>query len=107
MGWPTSRSHGTWSSFGALRASRGDPEAALEPDELADRWEEELADLAVTGSLRTMVLHPFLMLDERWSACVARLLGFVAELARERRTWVVAGDAFADWLHGSKAALRS
>ncbi len=94
-------------SFGALRASRGDPEAALDPDELADRWEEELADLAVIGSLRTLVLHPFLMLDERWSACVARLLGFVAELARERRTWVVAGDAFAEWLNGSKAALRS
>jgi peptidoglycan/xylan/chitin deacetylase (PgdA/CDA1 family) len=94
-------------SFEALRTSRGDPQAALEPDELADRWEEELADLAITGSLRTLVLHPFLMLDERWSTGVARLLGFVAELARERRTWVVPGDAFVDWLHDPKAALRS
>ncbi|HTP23053.1 MAG TPA: polysaccharide deacetylase family protein [Solirubrobacteraceae bacterium] len=94
-------------SFGALRISRGDPQAALDPDELADRWEEELADLANTGSLRTLVLHPFLMLDERWSTAVERLLGFVAALARERRTWVVAGDAFADWLHDPKPALRS
>ena len=90
---------------GQLRGAprlRGDSEAALEPDDLADRWEEELADLANTGSLRTMVLHPFLMLDERWSAGVARLLGFVAALARERRTWVVAGDEFADWLQTRK-----
>ncbi len=94
-------------SFGALRTSLGDPEAPLEPDDLADRWEEELGDLANTGSLRTLVLHPFLMLDERWSTSVARLLGFVAALARERRTWVVAGDAFVDWLHDPAAALRS
>ena len=78
--------------------SRGDPESALEPGELADRWEEELADLANTGSLRTMVLHPFLMLDERWAGGVSRLFAFMAALARERRTWVVAGGVFADWL---------
>ena len=94
-------------SFEALRVLRGDSEGSLDPDDLADRWEEELADLAVTGSLRTLVLHPFLMLDDRWSAGVARLLGFVAELARERRTWVVSGDEFAEWLQHSKAALRS
>jgi peptidoglycan/xylan/chitin deacetylase (PgdA/CDA1 family) len=94
-------------SFAGLRASRGDPEAALDPMELADRWEEELQDLAATGGLRTVVLHPFLMLDERWSAGVGRLLGFMAELVRERRTWVVAGDEFVDWLHGSRAALSS
>lgn len=94
-------------SFAALRASRGDPEGALEPGELADRWEEELGDLAVTGTLRTLVLHPFLMLDERWSAGVSRLLAFTAELARERRTWVVAGDEFADWLRDPNAALTS
>jgi len=107
FGWDMVDAYHLMDSFGALRASRGDPEAPLEPDDLADRWEEELADLAVTGSLRTLVLHPFLMLDERWSAGVARLLGFVAELARERRTWVVAGDPFVDWLSDPKTALRS
>jgi hypothetical protein len=47
------------------------------------------------------------MLDERWSAGVSRLLGFIAELARERRTWVVCGDEFADWLRRPTAALTS
>jgi peptidoglycan/xylan/chitin deacetylase (PgdA/CDA1 family) len=94
-------------SFAALRASLGDPDAALEPGELADRWEEELGDLPITGTLRTVVLHPFLMLDDRWSAGVSRLLGVVAELARERHTWVVSGDEFADWLRGPTAALTS
>ena len=94
-------------SFAPLRTARGDPEPALDPVELADRWEEELQDLAATGGLRTLVLHPFLMLDERWSTGVARLFGFMAELARERRTWVVSGDTFVDWLHGSRAALSS
>jgi hypothetical protein len=31
----------------------------------------------------------------------------MAELARERRTWVVSGDTLVDWLHGSPAALSS
>jgi len=94
-------------AFAGLRASRGDPQAPLDPVDLADRWEEELQDLAATGGRRTVVLHPFLMLDERWSAGVARLLRFMAELARERRTWVVSGDQFVDWLQGSRAALSS
>jgi peptidoglycan/xylan/chitin deacetylase (PgdA/CDA1 family) len=94
-------------SFAPLRTAHGDPEPALDAVELADRWEEELQDLAATGGLRTLVLHPFLMLDERWSTGVTRLLGFMSELARERRTWVVSGDTFVDWLHGSRAALSS
>jgi peptidoglycan/xylan/chitin deacetylase (PgdA/CDA1 family) len=94
-------------SFSAMRVARGAPEQPLDPDVLADQLEDELQDLAVAGSLRTLVLHPFLMLDEGWSAGVDRLLGFVAELARERRTWVVAGGEFADWLHGAGAALTS
>ena len=64
--------------FAALRIAHGDPEPALDPVELADRWEEELQDLAATGGLRTVVLHPFLMLDERWSTGVARLFGVAA-----------------------------
>ena len=94
-------------SFGPMRVARGAPEAALSPSALADRFEDELQDLAATGSLRTLVLHPFLMLDERWSAGVARLFGFIAELAAERRTWAVAGGTFADWLLGAGDALTS
>ena len=94
-------------SFDRLRASRGDPEPALDPTVLADELEEELQDLAATGGLRTLVLHPFLMLDTAWADGVARLFAFMAELARERRTWVVAGGAFADWLMSAGAALAS
>ena len=94
-------------SFAPLRTSRGDPEVALDPAALADRLEEELQDLASTGGLRTLVLHPFLMLDERWSAGLERLFGFMAELAAERRTWVVGGGTFADWLLGDGDALTS
>jgi Polysaccharide deacetylase len=107
FGWDLVDAYHLMDSFGALRGSRGDPEPALDPGDLADRWEEELADLANTGSLRTMVLHPFLMLDERWAGGVSRLFAFMAELARERRTWVVTGGAFADWLIGKGAALTS
>ena len=94
-------------SFAPLRISRGDPEPSLEPGVLADQFEDELQELAVTGSLRTLVLHPFLMLDEGWAGGVSRLLAFIAELARERRTWVIAGGVFADWLMSSGAALTS
>jgi peptidoglycan/xylan/chitin deacetylase (PgdA/CDA1 family) len=94
-------------SFAPLRTSRGDPERSLDPAALADQFEDELQELAVTGSLRTLVLHPFLMLDEAWASGVSRLLAFSAELARERRTWVVAGGVFSDWLMSSGAALTS
>ncbi len=94
-------------SFGPMRVARGAPEGALSPSALADRFEDELQDLAANGSLRTLVLHPFLMLDERWSAGVERLFGFIAELAAERRTWVVGGGTFADWLLGAGDALTS
>ena len=89
-------------SFAGLRVSRGDPEDPLEPSELADRLEEELQDLAVAGSRQTLILHPFLMLDDNWSAGVHRLLGFIRELVRERRTWAVPGGMFADWLRSAR-----
>ena len=94
-------------SFAPLRVARGDPGPSLEPGVLADQFEDELQELAVTGSLRTLVLHPFLMLGEGWAGGVSRLLAFIAELARERRTWVVTGGAFADWLMSTGAALTS
>jgi peptidoglycan/xylan/chitin deacetylase (PgdA/CDA1 family) len=91
-------------SFGALRVARGDPEAPVHPGVLADQFEEELQDLAASGGRRTLILHPFLLLDERWSAGVRRLLGFIAELVRERRTWVVPGGEFADWLRKARTS---
>jgi peptidoglycan/xylan/chitin deacetylase (PgdA/CDA1 family) len=107
FGWDFVDAYHLLDSFRALRASRGDPEASLEPANLADRWEEEIGDLVVTGTLRTLVLHPFLMLDERWAGGVSRLFAFMAEVARERRAWVVAGGVLADWLTSAGAALTS
>ena len=91
-------------SFAALRVSRGDPEDELAPSALADRFEEELQDLAVAESRQTLILHPFLMLDEAWADGVVRLLGFIRELVRERRTWAVPGGAFADWLRSTRTS---
>jgi len=91
-------------SFAAMRVPRGDPERPLEPSALADRFEEELQDLANAGSRQTLILHPFLMLDDAWSDGVERLLGFIRELVRERRTWAVPGGAFADWLRAARTS---
>ena len=91
-------------SFAAMRVPRGDPERPLEPSALADRFEEELQDLAVAGSRQTLVLHPFLMLDHSWTDGVRHLLGFIRELVRERRTWAVPGGAFADWLRAARTS---
>jgi peptidoglycan/xylan/chitin deacetylase (PgdA/CDA1 family) len=83
-------------SFGALRASRGDPEKRRSPAELADWLTHRLA----AGGRQTLVLHPFLMLDEAWARGVAELLSSLAELARDGLTSVVPGGVFADWLRG-------
>jgi peptidoglycan/xylan/chitin deacetylase (PgdA/CDA1 family) len=84
-------------SFGALRASRGDPQPRRSPAELADWLTHRLA----AGGRQTLILHPFLMLDEAWAAGVAEVLASVAELARDGLTSVVPGGVFADWLRAS------
>jgi peptidoglycan/xylan/chitin deacetylase (PgdA/CDA1 family) len=87
-------------SFGSLRAEHGDREAPRAPAEVAD-W---LAHRVAAGRSHTLILHPFLMLDDAWSAGVAKVLSAVAELARDGLTSVVPGGVFADWL---RAALTS
>jgi peptidoglycan/xylan/chitin deacetylase (PgdA/CDA1 family) len=84
-------------SFGALRASRGDPEAPRAPAELAD-W---LAHRLAAGGRQTLIMHPFLMLDDAWAAGVAEVLSVVAELARDGLTSVVPGGMFAASLRGA------
>jgi peptidoglycan/xylan/chitin deacetylase (PgdA/CDA1 family) len=84
-------------SFAGLRVSRGDPEAPRAPAGLAD-W---LAHRIAAGGRQTLILHPFLMLDERWSAGVSEMLSAVAELTRDGLTSVVPGGVFADWLRGA------
>jgi peptidoglycan/xylan/chitin deacetylase (PgdA/CDA1 family) len=84
-------------SFGALRASRGDPETRRAPAGLAD-W---LAHRLAAGGRQTMIMHPFLMLDDAWAAGVAEVLSVVAELARDGLTSVVPGGMFAASLRGA------
>ena len=91
-------------SFAALRSSRGDPERPLEPSALTDLLEEELQDLATAGTRQTVILHPFLMLDDGWSDGIHRLLGVIRELVRGRRTWAVPGGVFADWLCSARTS---
>jgi peptidoglycan/xylan/chitin deacetylase (PgdA/CDA1 family) len=84
-------------SFGTLRASRGDPEPRRTPAELAD-W---LAHRLAAGGRQTLILHPFLMLDDAWAAGVAEVLAAVAELTRDGLTAVVPGGVFAASLRGA------
>ena len=78
-------------SFTALRAARAGASEPVPPTELVARLERSLAQ----PGLHTLILHPFLMLDDAWAAGVRDLL---ASLARADRTWVIPGGVFADWL---------
>lgn len=82
-------------SFGPLRATRGDRGAPGSPDEVAERIVRGLG-----SGRQTLILHPFLMLDDAWAAAVSRVLAAIADLAERRRTWVVPGGLFADWQRG-------
>jgi len=88
--------------FAELRRRHGGPEAVFTPELLGDRLAGELEALPARGAQRTLILHPFLMLDEAWFAGVERLLGLIGELARRRHTWVVSSGRFADWLRGTE-----
>jgi len=87
-------------SFGALRASRGDPEKRRTAAELAD-W---LAHRLAAGGNQTLIMHPFLMLDDAWAAGAAEVLSVVAELAQDGLTSVVPGGVFAASLRGALAS---
>ena len=50
------------------------------------------------AGVQTVVMHPFLMLDEAWWDQVQRLLALVSELARSGEAWVVPGGRFAESL---------
>ena len=78
--------------FAALRAQHGDRAEPLAPAELAGRMWERLDS---SRELRTVILHPFLMLDGAWWELVCELLERIGSLAR---SWVVPGGQFARWL---------
>jgi len=88
--------------FGELRQQRGDPATPMLADELAERFATTLTD---GHHFQTLILHPFLMLNEAWFAAVQQLLTLVNELSRAGRTWVVPGGRFADWLGGATRSM--
>jgi peptidoglycan/xylan/chitin deacetylase (PgdA/CDA1 family) len=61
--------------FADLRERRGDPPAPLHAQAAGDRM---AAALREAGTERTVVMHPFLMLDEPWRGQVMRLLELLA-----------------------------
>ncbi len=82
-------------SFSALRVRRGDGAEADRPPMVAERLASALRQ---GGGVQTLILHPFLMLEEAWCSEVRRLLALVGELGRSRRAWVVPGGHFTSWL---------
>jgi peptidoglycan-N-acetylglucosamine deacetylase len=80
--WDLVDAYSLMNRFASLRERRGDPGPPLEPAELARRFQ---AELDRSAAWRTIVLHPFLMLDDRWFDCVRELL----DHARARAVSVV------------------
>ncbi len=82
--------------FAGLRRQHGDPVRPLSAAALGEHFAARLGDDA--PGVQTVILHPFLMLDERWRTEVRRLLARIARLERDQEAWVVSGDALARWL---------
>jgi peptidoglycan/xylan/chitin deacetylase (PgdA/CDA1 family) len=81
--------------FGDLRVGRGGSRAPLGQELVAERL---CSDLAHGTGVQTVILHPFLMLDDRWWDGARQILGLIAELGHERRAWTVPGGELAAWL---------
>lgn len=65
--------------FAGLRERRGDATPALAPSVLRRRLAADFDRLAADGGRRTLVLHPFLMLEGGWFDCVRGLLDLACE----------------------------
>jgi peptidoglycan/xylan/chitin deacetylase (PgdA/CDA1 family) len=66
-------------SFAPLRVGRGEQAHPLEPATVAERLAKILRDRGTDGA-RTVVLHPFLLLDEAWWKAARATLALIAEL---------------------------
>jgi peptidoglycan/xylan/chitin deacetylase (PgdA/CDA1 family) len=95
--WELVDAYHLMAQFAELRQSRGDAAAPVSAAAVGDRLAAALRD-GDDGGVQTVILHPFLMLDDEWLAGVRRLLGLIAELGGSGRAWVVPGGVFADWL---------
>ena len=78
-------------SFSELRVRRGDAPNPLDPTSAAARLRARLVDAA---GPHTLVMHPFLMLQEAWWTQTRELLEFLAErVAAGQAECVTAGEA--------------
>ena len=78
--------------FGPLRKRRKDHPDVLDPPAVGQRFEAAIDRLATREGRCTLVMHPFLMLDDRWFDCVRALLDRMSELAAEGHLAVVPGN---------------
>ena len=78
--------------FAPLRERRKDHPDVLDPPAVAQRFEAAVDRLATRGGRRTLVMHPFLMLDDRWFDSVRALLDRMRELAAAGHLAVVPGN---------------
>ena len=85
--------------FAPLRTSRGH---SAEPDGAAAAGARLARALEDGTGVQTVILHPFLMLDEAWREQAERLLAQLARLARDGRAWVVPGGDLAQVLGGPR-----
>ena len=66
-------------SFASMRVQRGEPTAPLKPAAVAQRFAKILRDGRPHGA-KTVIMHPFLLLDEAWWEDARRTLALIAEL---------------------------
>ncbi len=86
--------------FGPLRRERGDELEPKAPAALAGHLAAALTGTATGGDpgVRTLVLHPFLMLDEAWWEGVRELLARLGDPAAKRQRPIGGGGALAQRL---------
>jgi hypothetical protein len=87
--------------FGPLRRERGDRTEGKTPGELASHLSAILNGGASRGGdagVQTLILHPFLMLDEAWWRGVRELLALLGARGADGSGWVGPGGALAKGL---------
>jgi peptidoglycan/xylan/chitin deacetylase (PgdA/CDA1 family) len=78
--------------FDQIRLRRGDSQAPLQPDMVAERL---CAGLATAAGTPVVILHPFLMLESQWWEGVRRVLALIAQLRAEGQAWAGPGGELA------------
>jgi peptidoglycan/xylan/chitin deacetylase (PgdA/CDA1 family) len=80
-----------WELVDAYRLMERFGAGVLTPEALAEHMVDRLEALVADGGERTLVLHPFLMLDQGWFAEVRGLLALLAGLVEAGSLWVGPG----------------